>query len=328
MSKKFDLIDSGWSRVIDEAVAMGQPELRLISPFIKLRVAKRLLDGTTGTAGVSNFNLQMYRLGVYDGIIRDPTVFPDFKPNSPAAMKQEVLQFLSWLFRQNRGIKDFYTTPVGFVDSLLAPLYGVTGNFSSDPMTLTQVDLDPSQRSGLLTQAGFLSSYLSVGNEPDIIHRGVFIAERLLCKSLPPPDPKAVGTMIPDTAGLTNRERVEMTTGKGTCGQSCHGALFNPLGYAFENYDAIGKYRTTDQGKPVNAADSYTLDGQLKSFNNGVELSKLLADAKETHACYVQNMMSYLHGRALETDEQALVDYYARLSRAGMVSLHDLELAS
>ena len=80
--------------------------------------AKRLLDGSTGTAGVSNFNLQVYRLGTYDGITRDPTVFPDFKPNTPAAMKQEVLQFLDWIFAQGRGIKDFYTTPVGFVDSL------------------------------------------------------------------------------------------------------------------------------------------------------------------------------------------------------------------
>jgi Protein of unknown function (DUF1588)/Protein of unknown function (DUF1592)/Protein of unknown function (DUF1585) len=285
-----------------------------------------LLDGATGTAGISNFNLQVYRLGAYDGITRDATAFPDWKPNTPAAMKQEVLQFLSWIFKQNRGIKDFYTTPVGFVDSLLAPLYGVTGNFSSDPAMLTQVDLDPSQRSGLLTQAGFLSSYLSAGNEPDIIHRGVFIAERLLCKMLPPPDPKAAGTMIPNTPGLTNRERVEMTTGKGTCGEACHGTLFNPLGFAFETYDAIGKYRTTDQGKPVNAADSYAFDGQLKSFSNGVELSRLLAEAKETHACYLQNMMTYLHGRALASGEQTTVDYYARLSRAGMISLRDLEL--
>jgi hypothetical protein len=289
--------------------------------------AKRLLDGPTGTAGSSNFNLQVYRLGVYDGITRDPTVFPDFNTNSPAAMKQEVLQFLAWIFTQGRGIKDFYTTPVGFVNSLLAPLYGVTGNFSSDPVMLTKVDLDPAQRSGLLTQAGFLSSYLGVGNEPDIIHRGVFIATRLLCKTLPPPDPKAAGTMIPTTPNLTNRQRVEMTTGKGTCGEACHGALFNPLGYAFENYDAIGKYRTMDQGQSVNAADSYTLDGQLETFTNGIELSKLLAEAKETHSCYVQNMMSYLHGRALTDQEQPMVDYYARVSRAGMVSLHDLELS-
>jgi hypothetical protein len=289
--------------------------------------AKRLLDGSTGTAGLSNFNLQVYRLGTYDGITRDATVFPDFKPNAPAAMKQEVLQFLNWMFTQGRGIKDFYTTPTGFVNSLLAPLYGVSGTFSSDPVMLTKVDLDPTQRSGLLTQAGFLSSYIGVGNEPDIIHRGVFIATRLLCKTLPPPDPKAAGTMIPNTPNLTNRERVEMTTGQGTCGQACHGMLFNPLGYAFENYDAIGKYRTTDQGKPVIAADSYAFDGQLQSFSNGVELSQRLANAKEMHACYAQNMMSYLHGRELTAAEQTIVDYYARLSRAGMVSLHDLELA-
>ena len=253
-------------------------------------------------------------------------VFPDFKPDTPAAMKQEVLQFLDSIFTEGGGIKDFYTTPVGFVDSLLAPLYGVSGNFSSDPLMLTRVDLDPSRRSGLLTQAGFLSSYLSVANEPDIIHRGVFIATRLLCKTLPPPDPLAVAKGFVTTPNLSNRERVEMTTGKGTCGEACHAVLFNPLGYAFENYDAIGEYRTMDQGKPVNAADSYAFDGQLKSFNNGIELSRLLADAKETHSCYLQNMMSYLHGRQLADQDKSIVDYYARLSRAGMVSLHDLEL--
>jgi len=289
--------------------------------------AKRLLDGATGTHGLDDLNLQVYRLGAYDGITRDTSVFPDFKTNSPAAMKQEVLQMLDWIFAQGKGVKDFYTTPLGFVDSLLAPIYGISGNYSSDPVMLTKVDLDPMKRSGLLTSAGFLSAYLGVGNEPDIIHRGVFIAERILCKTLPPPDPKALGTMIPATPGLTNRQRVEMTTGKGTCGEACHGTLFNPLGYAFENYDAIGEYRTMDQGQAVDASDSYALDGKLQSFKNGVELSQLLASTKEMHACYLQNMMSYLHGRPLTDDEQATVDYYARLSRAGMISLHDLELA-
>ena len=136
-----------------------------------------------------------------------------------------------------------------------------------------------------------------------------------------------MGTMIMESPTRTNRESVELLTGKGTCGASCHGLLFNPLGFAFENYDAIGKYRTMDHGKPVNAADSYTLDGQLKSFTNAVELSHLLAEAKETHACYVQNMMTYLNSRALAAEEKTMVDYYARLSRAGMISLHDLELA-
>jgi hypothetical protein len=284
--------------------------------------ARRLMGGPRGTVGINNFNFQVYRLGTYDGITRDPAVFPDFKPGAAAAMRQEALQFFDWVFTQSRGVKDFYTAPVGFVNSATAPLYGITSPGAGD--ALTKVDLDPTQRAGLLTQPGFLSSYIT-DNDPDIIHRGVFIATRLLCVELPPPDPNAT-KLIDLQPNMTNRERVEMTTGKGTCGEACHNALFNPLGFAFENYDAIGKYRTSDRSKPVNAADSYTLDGQLKSFTNGVELSHLLAEAKQVHSCYVQNMMSYLHGRLPAPEEQPTVDYYARLSRAGMVSLHDLEL--
>jgi hypothetical protein len=300
------------------AAAAGQ----LHDPASVAAQARRLMDGPRGTVGINNFNFQVYRLGTYDGIMRDPAVFPDFKPGTPAAMRQEALQFFDWVFTQSRGVKDFYTAPVGFVNSATAPLYGITSPGAGD--ALTKVDLDPTQRAGLLTQPGFLSSYIT-DNDPDIIHRGVFIATRLLCVELPPPDPNAT-KLIDLQPNMTNRERVEMTTGKGTCGEACHNALFNPLGFAFENYDAIGKYRTTDRSKPVNAADSYTLDGQLKSFSNGVELSHLLAEAKQTHSCYVQNMMSYLHGRLLATEEQSMVDYYARLSRAGMVTLHDLEL--
>jgi len=238
-------------------------------------------------------------------------------------MRQEVLTFLEWIFREGRGIKDFYTSSVGFVSAPLAPLYGITGDFSSD--TPTRVDLDPTRRSGLLTQPGFLSSYIH-GEDPDIIHRGVFIAQRILCVELPPPSPLA--TPLPELEpNMTNRERVEKLTGVGTCGEGCHSDMINPFGYAFENYDAIGKYRTTDHGKPVDAASSGTLDGELKTFSNGVELSHLLADAKQTHDCYAQKMMTYLHGRLVTQEEKPMIDYYARLSRAGMVSLHDLELA-
>jgi hypothetical protein len=285
--------------------------------------AKRLLDGEQGVSGFNNFNLQVYRLGTYDGIVRDTTIFPDFTPAAPAAMRREVLQFIDYMFEEGRGLKDFYTTPIGFVNTALAPLYGVTGNFTAD--TLTKVDLDPTQRSGILTQPGFLSSY-NKGADPDIIHRGVFIATRLLCKELPPPAPGA-GALLDLQPNMTNRERVEMTTGKGTCGETCHANLMNPLGYAFENYDAIGKFRTMDHGKTVDAADVYRLDGELKTFTNGVELSHALAEAKELHSCYVENMMTYLNGRALKPEEDTTVDYYARLSRAGQASVRDLQLA-
>ncbi len=86
--------------------------------------AKRLIEGPTGTIGLNNFNFQVYRLGTYDGITRQPAAFPDFDPKSPAAMQQEVLHFLDWAFTQGRGIRDFYTARVGFVNSQLAPCTG------------------------------------------------------------------------------------------------------------------------------------------------------------------------------------------------------------
>ena len=105
--------------------------------------AKRLLDGRRARRGSATSICRFTAWGPTTASPAMPTAFPDFKPNTPAAMKQEVLQFLDWMFAQGRGIKDFYTTPVGFVNALLAPLYGVPGNFSSDPVMLTKVDLDP-----------------------------------------------------------------------------------------------------------------------------------------------------------------------------------------
>lgn len=307
----------------DEELFAAAAAGTLSDPATVKAQAERLIDGPGGKVGLNNFQLQVFRLGTYDGITRDPTVFPDFTSATPAAMREEVLHFLDWILRTGRGVKDFYTSPVGFVSAPLAPLYGITGDFPAD--TLVQVDLDPTVRSGLLTQPGFLSSYIT-GEDPDIIHRGVFIAQRVLCVELPPPSPLAqpLPALEPN---MTNRERVEKTTGKGTCGEGCHSYLINPLGYAFENYDAIGKYRTIDHGKPVDATGEAELDGALRPFSNGVELSRLIAEAKQTHDCYAQKLMSYLHGRLLTPEERPMIDYYARLSRAGMVSLRDLELA-
>jgi hypothetical protein len=210
--------------------------------------ARRLLDAK-GADGIANFSYQVFRLGTYDGIVRNPADFPNFTAEMPAAMRQEVIHFFDWTFKEGLGVRDFYTSPVGFVNSDLAPLYGLEGEFSRD--TFTKVDLDPTLRSGFLTQAGFLSSYVS-DTEPDIIHRGVFIATRLLCIKLPPPAPNA-GHLPDIQPDMTNRERVETTTGKGTCGEGCHTSLLNPLGYGFENYDALGQYRTLDRDLPVDA---------------------------------------------------------------------------
>jgi len=282
--------------------------------------AARLLSTEPGGSGRDHFHFQAYRLGTYDGISRSATAFPEFTAQTPAAMRTEVLKFLRYVFDQGKGVAGVFTTPVGFVNAQLAPLYG----FPADGYTteFEQVDLDATQRAGLLTLPGFLSSF-AVVDDPDTIRRGVFINHRILCRELPPPDPNAT-ILLPLSDGMTNRERVEATTGPGTCGQGCHSTVINPPGFAFESFDAVGKYRTMDRGKPIDASSSYAFDEGLKSFNGPIEFSQLLAESPEAHACYIENWMSYVLGHPLTEAEEPLVEYFTHASVKGELSMKDL----
>jgi hypothetical protein len=295
---------------------------QLTTPSNLLAQATRLLVSELGAAGRDHLHFQLLRLGAYDGITRDPVAFPDFTPATPAAMRQEMLSFLRWIFDQGAGVKEIFTAPVGFVNKTLAPIYQATGTFTDQ---MTKVDLDPAQRSGLLTLAGFLSSY-AIGNDPDTIHRGVFVNQRILCVTLPPPDPKATPLVAPQP-DMTNRERVEKTTGAGTCGASCHGTWINTAGFAFEEFDAIGKFRTTDRNKPINSADTYPFTDGAKSYKNAVEFSQAIAQSTQAHTCYTRNWLTYINGRPVAPAEMPLADYWALLSRAGKLSLKDMILA-
>ncbi len=286
--------------------------------------AARLLDSPAGAQGRDNFHFQVFRLGTYDGITRDTTVFKNFTPDSPASMRQEGLSYTRWIYDQNYGVRELYTSPVGFVNKTLAPIYGLpAANFGTD---LVKTDLDPTQRAGILTQVGFLSSY-ALQNDPDSIHRGVFVNQRVLCFKLPPPSPNA-GHLIDITPNMTNRERVEMTTGAGTCGEGCHSTWINTAGFAFEEFDALGQYRTMDRGKTISSADTYPFTDGAKSYSGAAEFARAIADGQQAHDCYTQNWVTYLNGRQLAPEEMPLVSWYARKSRAGQMSMKDLILAT
>ncbi|HYO98540.1 MAG TPA: DUF1592 domain-containing protein [Polyangiaceae bacterium] len=283
--------------------------------------AVRLLTSQQGAAGRDHLHFQIYRLGAYDGILRDTTVFPEFTAATPDAMRKQVLLFSRHLFDQNLGVKELFTSNVGFVNSALAPLYGLSGTFGDE---LQKVELDPTQRAGLLTQAGVLASY-AVVNDPDTIRRGVFVNQRILCITLPPPAPDA-GQLAPLSENMTNRERVDATTGPGTCGAGCHSTVINPPGHAFESFDAVGKHRTMDRGKPVDTTSAYSFNEGLKSFNGPVEFSKLVAESSQAHGCYVQNWASYLNGREPAAEEQPYLAHLAQLSLQSKLSIKELVL--
>jgi hypothetical protein len=195
----------------------------------------------------------------------------------------------------------------------IAALYGAEGPADDD--TWEEVPLDPTQRSGLLTQAWFLAVNAD-STTPSIIHRGLFVNRRVLCVVLPDPPPEA--TPLPAPAeGETNRERVEAHTGVGTCGESCHATRINPPGYALEQYDALGRFRETDAGRPVDAASSFPFTTGIESWVAGVDFAQLVADHPDTHRCYTTHWLEYLLSRAALPEDADRVAPLAEASAAG-----------
>lgn len=233
-------------------------------------------------------------------------------------MQTEAQLFFDSIVFGNGTIGDLFTSRTAFVNDELAPIYGMDGSFGPE---FVQVELDDAQRAGVLTRVGFLAKNATL-TEPDPIHRGVFVNLNLLCREI-----SAVPNLPDDLmpVGDTNRERIDSITGEGTCGESCHGGIINPIGFALENYDALGGWRTQDNGFPVDAAATYVFeDGRSISFQNGLELSQQLAQAPEVHACYVRHLVEYLYGRDVNEGDAAVIDSLAQQSLEGGLTIREI----
>jgi Protein of unknown function (DUF1592)/Protein of unknown function (DUF1588)/Protein of unknown function (DUF1595)/Protein of unknown function (DUF1587)/Protein of unknown function (DUF1585) len=266
------------------------------------------------------FHAELFALDDYAQIQKDTQIVPEWNAELAASMRQEADLFLGEVFKSSRSLTDLLTAPFTFVDARLAPLYGVVAPAGGG---FERVELPGDKRAGFLTRLGFLATFAS-SHDPDIIHRGVFINERLLCVQLPPP---ATTVFPPPPMGLaTNRERIEAITGKGTCGEACHGRWMNPAGIAFEHYDVLGRYRDVDNGQPVNSADTYPFSDGAQSYDDAIGFSRALAESIDTHRCYAQNWFTYLQTRSLRDGDAPLVAWLADASRRGL-SVKELVMA-
>jgi hypothetical protein len=281
--------------------------------------AARLLETPQAKATALHLHTQALAISRYSLILRESTNYPEFSAGTPAALRQSAELFLGSIYDGNLGVKALLTSPVAFVNDNLARIYGLPGTFGAD---FAQVDLTAQGRSGLLTQLGFLALFAGEF-QPDPIHRGVFINEHVLCVEVGVPEPNIPPLPEPGPTE-TNRQRIDAVTGVGTCGEGCHAAVINPLGFAFENYDSLGRYRATDNNIPVNAAGVYPLDGADVSFSNALELIQLLASSETANRCYASHWLSYLHGRNVDGRDAAVLDDLAARSKVQEISAKDL----
>lgn len=291
-----------WEAPPDTALTAAADSGALDQPEELQRQVDRLLADPRAHVAVQNFHEQWLNLGKFDAIDRDRTLYPAFGDATRASMKASTLRFLEHTFWESDAkLSTLLTDTHAYVDGTLAPIYGVAAPPGAD---LVYTALDPSQRSGLLTQAGFMAAFAHNRTSAPIL-RGVFVMDRLLCTP-PKPPPKTVNTTLAETtdpnAPQTTRMRVEGHVQPACAG--CHQAI-DGLGFGFENYDAIGAFRTTENGLPVDATGTVTSTGEIDgNFNGAVELSQKLAQSDVVRSCLATEWFRHGFGRT-ETDDDS-----------------------
>ncbi|HET6284887.1 MAG TPA: DUF1592 domain-containing protein [Polyangia bacterium] len=263
--------------------------------------AIRLIESPAGQAMVKDFHYQLLHVDNYDQISKDVQKAPAFTPDLNVALKDETMTFVNdVVYGQKKGFAELFSATYTFANSKVAKVYGMNKPAAGqDPFV--RVELDPTQRAGLLTQAGFLSFYAE-DQVPSIILRGARVAQDVLCVDIPPPPPN-IPPLAPLTPGATNRKRVSDQTSVAPC-NACHQELINPIGFAFENLDGFAQFRTQDAGQMIDASAKYTIDGKQLSYNGAVELSKLIAQSQQGHDCYGRHAAEYLYGRGIDANSE------------------------
>lgn len=255
--------------------------------------ARRLIELPQARDVVRDFHGQWLNIDSFaNRLAKDPAKYPTVTPDLAPTLIAETEQFVNAVtFDMGKGFTSLMTAPFTFVNKVTAPLYGLKGTFGDG---LQKVDLDPSQRGGVLTQLRFLAGN-AYSNQSDPIHRGVFVQRKIMCVTIPDP----VGE-IPKLPALqptqTTRQQVEMHTAPAACA-GCHANIINPVGFAFENYDAAGQYRTMENGAAIDAHGSLVGTSSNTAFTDGVGAVKAIAASPEARVCYARNWVRYAFGR-------------------------------
>lgn len=301
-----------WNTMPDAALLESAQANRLIESGEVAAQAQRMLADPRAQEVVGHFHDQLFQVGRFESIKPAPGVFPDLPTNFGAEVATEQRRFVrETLFAGQGGFEALITSTDTYVNADLGKLYGIA-NASSFGSDFRKVTLDASQRRGIFTQLGFLALNATSVN-PDPIHRGVFLARRFTCATISAPP--AMVPPLPEPMGRTNRETVEAHTQMpGTICASCHASIINPLGFPFESYDAIGRYRTMDNNHPVVTSSDPTIGGQQVHVDNALDLAEALADSAQAHQCYMQHWLEFAYGRAQLPDDAGMIAKLAKLS--------------
>jgi Protein of unknown function (DUF1588)/Protein of unknown function (DUF1592) len=236
-------------------------------------------------------------------------VFPEFTPELAAAMVEETRAFLErTLGAAAPSLKDVTQSTRSIVSQGLRAIYGLD-QVTADGWTT----LSAEERLGIFTQPAVLASH-SGPSTTRLVKRGVFFTRKVMCLPLGNP-PQGVDTSLPEEPFATERERIEVGTRAPAC-QGCHTSI-NPFGFMQENYDPIGRYRTEDNGHPIDGKVVFTmLDAPTVTTESPVAALRAITDSARFQQCFVRQLFRFYMGRdELPGDDPVLREMYFRFAK-------------
>lgn len=274
--------------------------------------AERLFSDPRAQATVRKFYEQWLELYRLDSLTKDTALFPEFTNAVRDAMREETRTYLdTMIWQEGATMSELLTADRTFLPPDLASIYGVTAPAATAPIAL------PAGRAGLLTHPSLLAIH-SKPNNHSPVRRGVFVMERILCEELPPPPPDVDFNAVERSTARTTREKfVEHSTNPGCA--TCHSKI-DPIGFAFENFDTLGRYRTEENGAPIDASGGVASLGQEPDALSGaVELAQALAASDVPSRCMTRQWLRFGLARAEgASDGETLDALYDALTTDGI----------
>jgi len=313
-----------WGSMPDDALFTAAAADALTTPQNILAQAQRMLQDPKARAKVSDFHQHYALMGDatrWSEASHDPTLFPAFSPDMVPMLTEEATRFFDYItFDQGGTFQDLVNKPVAFVNKSLAPIYGLDASTFGTDYKLT--NLDPAQRAGVFTHAGFLASFSSYDRTSPIL-RGAFLEKQILCRTIGSPPPGAQNTPLP-TTGNTNRERVDAQTSADACAP-CHHTVVNPAGFALEAFDGIGAFQTMEKsnGAPIDSTADVAIGDKTVHVNGPVDFMTQIASSPEGQGCYAQRWVSYAFERDLTSQDLCTAQTLAgKMAKGGYTILN------
>jgi hypothetical protein len=282
-----------WTSMPDQELFDAAASNALSDPDDIEAQARRMFADPRARDAVASFHRQWLDFDRVLSQTRDAATYPQWNDALAQALRTEADKMVEHtIFDDDGTLRTLLTTTATRVNGALANLYGVAPPANDWDL----VQLPGEQRAGILTQGAFLTSRAHAVH-PSPVLRGVFILDRLLCMSPPPPSGD-VNTTPPESdpaAVTTNRQRYAQHTFDTVC-QDCHAGI-DGIGMGLEHYDAIGQYRTTDNGFPVDASGTLAPVGEGDAFNGGPALAEMLADSAIVEECVARQWLMWSKGR-------------------------------